>query len=194
MTLFDQDRHGLRSLRSERFEYVAREVRGRCLDIGCGPHDRFVREFLGGCGIGIDVHPYEGLRPEQVVQVPPFPFPDASFGTVTFIACLNHVPRGMRAAELAEARRVLEPRGRVVVTMGLPFAEVLAHRAVRWHDRLLGTRHDVDHERGVCEDEDEFLRPADVEGLLRGAGLRPVARRRFGTQWGLNALWVAERD
>jgi hypothetical protein len=36
------------ALSSERFDYVAREVRGYCLDVGCGKHERFVQEFLKG--------------------------------------------------------------------------------------------------------------------------------------------------
>ena len=36
MTLFEKDKWGLSSLASDRFRYVAREVRGYCLDVGCG--------------------------------------------------------------------------------------------------------------------------------------------------------------
>jgi len=59
--LFEQDKWGLTALASERFDYVAREVRGRCLDVGCGRRNRFVREFVGDTSVGIDVFPYEGL-------------------------------------------------------------------------------------------------------------------------------------
>src|SRR3989344_2419293 len=38
-TLFEKDRWTLSSLATERFDYVAREVRGKCLDIGCGKHN-----------------------------------------------------------------------------------------------------------------------------------------------------------
>ncbi len=57
VTLFHDDRWGLSSLATERFDYVRREVQGYCLDVGCGRHNRFVTEHLGGNGVGIDVFP-----------------------------------------------------------------------------------------------------------------------------------------
>lgn len=105
----------------DRFDYVAREVRGHCLDIGCGPRNRFVREYLDGDGVGVDVFPYEGLEPEQILEdMTKLPFADGSFDTVTFLANFNHIPEPLRDAELAEAMRVLRPRGNVIITMGNP--------------------------------------------------------------------------
>jgi len=112
VTLFERDRFGLSSLATERFDYVAREIKGYCLDVGCGRHNRFVSEFLEGNGRGIDVFAYEGLSGEQIVEdMSHFPFEDASFDSVTFIANVNHIPRSLRGTEMSEAHRCLKPGG-----------------------------------------------------------------------------------
>jgi SAM-dependent methyltransferase len=191
VTLFEDDRWGLSSLRTERFDYVAREVRGYCLDVGCGRHNLFVSRWLGGNGRGIDVFAYDGLGAEHLVDdLTVFPFADATFGTVTFIANLNHVPRSKRDAELAEALRVLRPGGNIVVTMGHPVAEVLVHKLVWLYDRLLGTRFDMDTERGMHEEEEYFLTDVEIVERLARAGFRDIAKKRFASQWGLNHLFV----
>lgn len=184
---------GLTSRRNERFDYVAREVRGRVLDIGCGPHNLFVRRFVED-GVGIDVFPYDGLAPDQMVEdMTCLPFDDGTFDSVTFIANFNHIPRPDRIAELREAYRVLRPHGTVVITMGSKLAEVLIHRLVHLYDRVLGTRLDVDTERGMHEDEDLHVDDDEIIGVLFDAGFVDVRRRRFLTQWGLNHLFVAIR-
>ena len=185
---------GLTSRPAERFEYVAREVHGRVLDIGCGRHNTFVKEFAPGDSVGIDVFRYEGLSDEHVVEdMTNLPFDDASFDSVTFIANLNHVPRNDRDAELREAFRVLRPGGRIVVTMGNPVAEVAIHKLVELYDRVFGTKLDMDNERGMHEDEDLFLREAEIVERLAAAGFRDVRKTYFTTQWGLNHLFTADK-
>ena len=61
LSLYHQDKWGLSALSTERFDFVAAQVEGFCLDVGCGYHNRFIKEFLDGHGIGIDVYQYEGL-------------------------------------------------------------------------------------------------------------------------------------
>ena len=191
MTLFHADKFGLSSLSSERFHYVAQEVRGYCLDVGCGRHDRFVQEFLGGNGKGIDVFPYEGLSPDHIVpDMSHFPFPDCTFDTVTFIANLNHVPRSQRAAELAEAYRCLKPAGNIIVTMGNPAAEWLVHKVVFCYDKLLGTSVDMDTERGMGEEEQYFLLDSEILDRLSRAQFKDISKKYFTTQWALNHLFV----
>ncbi len=194
VTLFEQDRWGLSSLASERFDYVRREVLGRCLDIGCGRHDRFIRDWCGGNGRGIDVYPYEGLGEEHLVaDMTRLPFDDGSFDTVTFIANLNHVPRSQRDAELAEARRCLRPGGNLVVTMGNPLAEILVHKLVALYDRVLGTRLDVDSERGMDDEEAYYLTDREIVGRIERAGFVELRKKYFWTQWGLNHLFTARK-
>ncbi len=194
-TLFHDDRWGLSSLASERFDYVAAEVQGYCLDIGCGYGNRFITEYLNGNGTGIDVFPYEGLARENIVEdLTRLPFPDASFDSVTFIANLNHAPEPQRDAELAESFRVLRSGGNILVTMGLPMIEVIVHKVVWLYDRLLGTRVDMDSERGMQEGEDYYLTRAEILERLKRAGFRRILRKPFWTQWGLNRLYIGWKE
>ena len=194
LTLFENDRWGLSSLASDRFYYVAREVRGYCLDVGCGRRNRFVTEFLHGHGKGIDVYPYNGLSAEQVLEdLTQFPFPTGMFDSVTLIANLNHIPASQRDQELAEAFRCLKPGGNLIITMGHPVVEIIGHKLVHWYDRLLGTRHDVDGERGMHHEESYYVREAEIRRRLTRAGFTRIAKKRFVTQWGLNALYVGWR-
>jgi len=191
LTLFHQDRWRLSSLASERFDYVAKEVVGCCLDVGCGYHNRFVKEFLSGNGRGIDVFQYEGLSKENIVaDITHFPFPDAYFHSVTFIANLNHVPQSDRDAELSEAHRCLKPGGNIIVTMGNPVAELAVHRLVAFYDYYLGAKVDMDTERGMDEGEAYYLTDSEIVERLKRAGFENLKKRHFLTQWGLNHLWV----
>lgn len=142
-------------------------------------------------GLGLDVYPYEGLSADNIV--PGFlslPFEDARFDTVTFIANLNHAPRSQRDGELREAFRVLKPGGNIIVTMGNALAEVLVHKLVWLYDRLLGTRLDVDGERGMHADEDYYLRPSEIVERLSRAGFSGICRRFFVTQFCLNSMFI----
>lgn len=194
VALFEEDRCGLSSLASERFDYVAREVRGFCLDVGCGRDNRFVKEFLHGHGRGIDVYPYRGLTSQEIVEdITRFPFPDSTFDTVTFIANLNHVPRRNRDIELKEAHRVLRPEGKLVITMGFPLAEIAVHELVWVYDRVLRTHIDMDSERGMDEEEEYYVTDTEIRARLLRAGFRDPRRQNFTTQWGLNHLIVATK-
>ncbi len=185
------DRWLLSSRESERFDYVAREVRGYCLDVGCGRNNRFINEFLGGHGKGMDIYPYEGLTEENLVEdITRFPFDDASFDSVTFIASISHVPEPLRDIELAEAYRCLRPGGNVIVTMGNPLAEILVHRVVWLHGKLLGEGYDMDSERGMEEGESEYIKDIEIVQRLARAGFRDIEKKYFLTQWGLNHLFV----
>lgn len=194
-TLFGgRDRWGLSSLATERFDYVQSEVGGYCLDVGCGPHNRFVSEVLGGIGVGIDVYPYEGLAEDHLIEDPSrFPFDDETFDCVTFIANLNHVPNRLRDRELAEAYRCMRNGGRIIVTMGNPIAELIVHKVIAAYDRLFGTNYDLDSVRGMEEGEQYFLLDSEIRARLRRAGFSRIRKKRFWTQWGLNHLLTAEK-
>jgi SAM-dependent methyltransferase len=194
-TLFHENRWGFSSLASERFEYAAAEVKGYCLDVGCGFGNRFVKEYLSGNGKGIDVFPYDGLTAENIIpDLSHFPFADETFDSVTFIANINHAPKSQRDAELTEAWRVLKRGGNIVLTMGMPFVEVIVHQIVRFYDRFLGIRVDMDSERGMGEEESYFLWDSDIRTRLDQAGFKRVIRKPFPTQWGLNRLYVGWKD
>lgn len=195
LTLFIDDKWGMSSLRSERFDYVAREVIGRCLDVGCGKDNFFITRYLNGEGKGIDVYPYEGLTEEHLVQdLTHFPFDDASFESVTFIANINHVPKSQRDAELAEAYRCLKPSGNIILTMGNPVAEILVHKVTHFYDTFLGTNLDMDSERGMHHEEDFYLLDSEIIRRLKKAGFTKIRKKRFLTQWGLNHLIVGWKE
>lgn len=194
VTLFEKDRFGLSSLATERFDYVAREIRGRTLDMGCGKWNRFINEFARGNGVGIDVFKYEGLTNAHIVSdMTRLPFPDASFDSVTYIAAINHVPESKRDLELKEAYRVLRPGGNIVITMGNPLAEIAVHKVVYWYDRLLGTNVDMDTERGMDDEEAYYLLNREIKVRLTKAGFKNIRLTYFFTQWGLNHLFVAKK-
>lgn len=185
---------GLTSRPDERFEYVAREISGRVLDIGCGRNNAFISKYASADGVGIDVFRYEGLNDENIIEdMTHLPYPNESFDTVTFIANFNHIPEPLRDAELREAYRVLREGGKVVVTMGNPIAELTIHRLVHTYDRVFGTHLDMDNERGMDEDEEYFVRDRVIIEHLASAGFRGVEKKSFVTQWGLNHLLTALR-
>lgn len=194
LTLFEKDKWGLSSLASERFFYVAKEVKGYCLDVGCGKYNRFIEAFLLGNGKGIDVYKYEGLTDDHIVEdISHFPFADNSFDSVTFIANLNHVPKSMRDVELKEACRCLKPHGNIVVTMGNPATEILVHQLVWFYDKFLGTHVDMDNERGMEEEEEYYLLDSEIISRLKNAGFGNIQKKYFYTQWCLNHLLIAEK-
>lgn len=194
-TLFHHDRWGFSSLASERFDYVAAEVTGYCLDVGCGYGNRFIKEYLNGNGKGIDLFPYEGLTEENVVpDLTHFPFAGETFNSVTFIANINHAPIDQRDAELAEAWRVLKPGGNIILTMALPIAELIVHRVVWFYDRFLGTHVDMDSERGMEEGEAYYLSREEILERLKRAGFNRISYKPFTTQWGLNRVYIGWKD
>lgn len=185
------DRWGLTSLASERYDYVCRHVIGYCLDVGCGPYNRLVTQFLAGQGRGIDVHPYPGLTDENVVKdISCFPFDDGRFSSVAFVANINHVPKSLRDTELAESLRVLKAGGNIIITMGRPWVEILVHKLVAFYDKKLGTKLDLDSERGMSEEEDYYVSRQEITERLLRVGFENIQRRLFWTQWGMNQLFI----
>lgn len=184
-TLFHDDQWGLSSLASERFDYVAKEVVGYCLDVGCGKHNRFVAAYLHGMGRGIDIFPYEGLTEEHIVEdLSRFPYQGSTFDSVTFIANINHVPQSKRDIELSEAYRVLKSTGNIVVTMGNPMAEIIVHNVVWLYDKLCKTNYDMDSERGMNEEEDTISQIPKLLGDLPERDSSEYARNISGPNGG----------
>jgi len=194
LTLFENDKWSFSSLASERFDYVSKEVIGYCLDVGCGRHNRFISEYLHGNGKGIDIYPYDGLTKENLVEdITHFPFEDKSFESITFIANFNHIPIPMRNIEVGEAYRCLKSNGKIIITMGHPLAEILAHQVVFLYDRLFRTEYDLDSERGMNEEETLYVHDSEIIERLQCAGFKQIEKKYFFTQWGLNHLLAGRK-
>ncbi len=193
VTLFEVDKYGLSSLQTERYDYVSKEVTGRCLDVGCGRNNRFINEFVDH-GVGIDVFMYDGLTKKDIfLDMTKLPYKNEEFDTITLIANINHIPKRIRVKELSELCRILKKGGKLIVTMGNPVAEVAVHKLVWFYDKLLKTKFDVDGERGMDHDEKYYLVDDEIRGLLVKTGYGKVVKKYFWTQWGLNHLFVAEK-
>jgi SAM-dependent methyltransferase len=180
LLLFPDDlsaRVGLTSLEEERIRAVLPHVKGQLLDIGAG-RNALVKRY--GQGIGVDVFDWGGgaLIVETTAKLP---FSDGSFDTITFLACLNHIP--YRRAVLAEARRLLKPDGRLLITMISPLIGMVGHRVFWWYSE--------DKTRTMAEGETYGLSTRDVLDLLHEAGFRLAAHETF--VYGLNHCYVAEK-
>lgn len=183
------ERLGLTSLRAERFAAVLPAMRGRCLDVGAGDNAllrcyRHLAEELGvspedaAASVGVDA--VDWGSDVLCIETPArLPFPAASFDTVSFVACINHIPE--RQAALIEARRVLRPGGRLLVTMIGRFLGGLGHR-LWWYSE--------DKHRDVDEEELMGMDPPEVRALLDAGGFELKRIRRF--VYGMNSLYVAE--
>jgi ubiquinone/menaquinone biosynthesis C-methylase UbiE len=193
MVLFpDQtaERYGFTSLRAERMAMVLPALRARVLDIGAGDNVliklyRNHAEALGqspgqaAASVGVDVVDW-GTDCVLIESSDQLPFPDASFDTITFVACINHIPE--REAALVEARRVLRPGGRVVLTMIGRLIGTAGHK-IWWYSE--------DKHRDIAAEELMGMDRSEIETLLRKAGFGRIAVSKFG--YGLNRLYVAER-
>ncbi len=171
---------GLTPIDDERVIMALRYAKGRALDVGCGANN-FIRSY--GNGVGVDVFPWEGC--DQVVKdAANLPFKANDFDTVSFLACINHIPN--REEALMEASRVLKPDGRLLLTMITP----------RWGKFIhwIRFRNDPDHKDRHIDHDHELLGMSkkQIETLLKNAGFRLVKRKRF--VFGLNNLYVALKD
>ena len=161
---------------ARRRSMVLRHVRGRLLDVGCGDN-RLVREH--GDGVGVDIVQW-GQVDFVVENTAHLPFEPASFDTVTFVACLNHIPN--RAEVLDEARRVLRPDGRVIATMIPPGLSSVWHRIVHPWDP-------DQHGRHLHEGEVWGITNDGMRRLFIDHGFEVVLHERFVLK--LNNLFVA---
>ncbi len=166
---------GLTPIDHERVLAVLPHCRGRLLDVGCG-NNLLLSVYRNG--VGVDVHPYAAMNAR--CDGASLPFRQGSFGTVTLLACLNHITR--REETLRECRRVLKPGGRILITMIPAWIGAFSHK--------IRKRHDPDQlERGIGHNEELGLSTREIRRLLELTGFRLDLHRRF--MWGLNNLYVA---
>jgi len=167
-------RCGWTTLEAERMNHVLPEIRGRLLDVGAGPNT-LVKMY--GNGTGVDVFDWGGGA-LVVKDTAELPFPDRSFDTIAFIACLNHIPNCQQV--LHEAKRLLAPGGRVVMTMINPVLGGVGH-AIWWYS-------EDKHRGGMLPGEVGGLWTRDIVAMCAAAGLRLEKHERF--VYGMNHLYV----
>jgi SAM-dependent methyltransferase len=167
---------GWTTLEEERLAAAWPHLRGRVLDVGAGTN---TLARLYGNAVGVDVHDWGGGA-EVIDNAARLPFADGSFDTVTFIACLNHIPN--RGDALIEARRLLRPGGRVIVTMINPILGDVGHRI--WWDS------EDKHRGGMGPGEVGGMWTSEIVRLCQAAGLRLARHDRF-VYW-MNHLYVFE--
>lgn len=179
-----------KSLRDERFEEVAKYCQGRVLDIGCGRGNLFIKKFIGEeNGIGIDVFEYEGVA-NVIRDLTKLPFENDNFDTVTLIAVGGHIPKSKREKEFEEFTRVLKPGGKLIMTEGEKWTQLISHKWRRISLALIG-RVDMDSERGMEEEEEYCLPYSEIEKYLNTRPLKLIFREKF--MWGLNNIYVAKK-
>lgn len=171
-------RLGFTPIDDERVIVALRNVRGRVLDIGCGSN-LFVRSY--GNGVGVDVYPWEGCD-EVVPNTAHLPFKSGTFNTVSFLACLNHIPN--RLQTLQEAVRVLKPDGQVLITMIPPKLGKFIHW-LRFHNDPDHQERDIDHAHEMLG-----MSHRQVQAFLDEAGF--IIKRQKSFVFGLNSLYIAE--
>lgn len=159
-----------------RAKIVLPYVNGRLLDIGCGPN-RLVRMYGNG-SVGADVRQWGDV--DVLLGTSGFlPFAAGSFDTVTIIAALSHIKN--RQVLLGEARRVLRPGGRLVLTMIPPLVGRIIH--------FLAWPLDVEQTReGLAEGEAAGISNVELRQMLHGAGFNIESEKRI---LGVSTLMVA---
>ena len=152
----------------------------RVLDIGCHQGEFFER-------LGAAIGPSAGLDPlalpratarYRIIAKPfaePVDFPDRSFDAIILLATLEHIRD--KAPLAREARRLLAPGGRLIMTVPSPRVDDIVHTLVR-----LGLAD------GMSLEEHHGFNPTDTEQIFCATGLQLEAHESF--QLGLNHLFV----
>ena len=179
LILFDQQwlpSFGWTTTEEERIRAVFPHLVGYLLDIGAG-YNNLVH--LYGNGIGVDVYDWGG-NAMVVKSSADLPFNDATFDTITFLANLNHIPYRLEA--LKEARRLIKPDGKLIITMRNPIFGYVGHK-IWWYSE--------DKKRGGMEEgEVGGLWTRDIVRMCSDAGFRLRAHRKF--LYGMNNLYIFE--
>ena len=181
------ERLHLTSLRAERFSVVFDELQGRVLDIGAGDNalvrlyrNRHPDDSAVAGSVGLDVCDWGGggMLVEDTSRLP---FGDESFDTVTFVACLNHIPE--RDNAVREAFRVLKPGGKVLATMIGRLTGGVGH-ALWWYSE--------DKYRDIGEGESMGMTHEEVWRLYQAAGFSACHRKSF--LYGLNHVYIGVKE
>jgi SAM-dependent methyltransferase len=155
------------------------------VDVGCADGAMFER-WAGTIEYGYGVDPTLGEKKETggyVLYPGVFPddLPDVTCDVITMLAVLEHIPEDRQAETAAACHRVLNPGGRVVITVPSPKV-----------DTILGALGRLRAVEGMSLEEHYGFDPAQTPRVFGPPDFRPVERRRF--QLGLNNLFVFEKS
>jgi 2-polyprenyl-3-methyl-5-hydroxy-6-metoxy-1,4-benzoquinol methylase len=169
-----------------RMRVAARWIPSGCriLDIGC--HQGEFLTFLGdqiAPSVGLDPL-YQGNNQPIKHQLLPWdfhesmPFVEKSFGVITLLATIEHIQKKAEVAR--EARRILAPGGRVVITV--PSLMV---------DKILDILLTLKLVDGMSLEEHHGFLPDELPGIFIPEGFKLIRLQKF--QLGLNHLYIFER-
>ena len=179
LLLFDQKwlpYFGWNTLEEERLNTVFPYIRGRLLDIGCGPNT-LVKRY--GNGVGVDVYNFGGGG-LVVKDSSRLPFAAQTFDTITFLASLNHIPK--RKAVLNEAKRLIAVDGHLLITMINPVLGGMGH-TLWWYGE--------DKQRGgMKEGEVGGIWKREIIQICEAEGFQLEIHRTF--VYGMNNLYIFE--
>jgi len=152
----------------------------KVLDIGCHQGE-FLEKLssLIGSSVGLDPlatprkTPRYRILPQAFTE--PTSFSDHSFDAITLLATLEHIRD--KAPLAREARRLLTPGGRLIMTVPSPRVDDIVHTLVR-----LGLAD------GMSLEEHHGFNPQDTSTIFQESGLQLECHETF--QFGLNHLFV----
>ncbi len=162
--IFDELAH--KPLDRQLLDSFAERMQGEGLacDLGCGPGH--VARYLHDHGVnvcGVDLSPAMVELARQLNPDIPFTtgnmraldVPDAAWRGIAAFYSIIHIPRAEVPAMLRELRRVLQPRG--ILLMAFHIGEEVVHLEEWWDEPV-----SLDF---------TFFQPTEMVGYLRGAGL-----------------------
>ena len=166
-------------LQNKRISAVLPHVKGKVLDIGCGTNE-FKKHYHGET-VGIDVFDWGGA--DLIVKdSSKLPYPDKSFDTITFIACIGHIINYKEV--LKEANRLLRDDGKIIITSP-PFSTRFWHR--------LRKRSDPDQiHRGIEKGETLGFTYDRMKEVLSETGFQIQEYKKFVFR--LNRLFIGTKQ
>lgn len=164
---------------------------GSILDIGCGSHPFFLLQAPVADRYGVDrlVVP-EGRRLDGVrlfhadlTSGADLPFEAHRFNVVTMLAVIEHLPAAALGHLLRDARRVLRPGGRLILTTPAGWTDPILRAMARL--RLVSPEEIDEHQAG-------YDRPAIADRLV-AAGFQRGRVRTGSFELGMNLWATADR-
>jgi len=152
----------------------------RVLDIGCHQGEfleKLSTTIKGSAGLDPLATPREAPH-YRILALPfaePTIFPDQSFDAIILLATLEHIRD--KAPLAREARRLLAPGGRLIMTVPSPRVDEIVHTLVK-----LGLAD------GMSLEEHHGFRPEETSTIFQASGLQLERHETF--QLGLNHLFV----